>query len=199
MSEIKNIFDEIIVSTDSIKYKRIALEIPKIKCVIRPKKISEAHSPDIEWIRHLNSKIFINKEDALFILRPSSPLRTINFILKAWDTFKGTFGFYDSLRAVKKVDKHPGKMWIIQSDMLFPLFPFHIDGTPWHSSQTAVLPEVFEQTASLEILWGSTLIKKNSLAGNIIMPFIASGNDAFDINNLYDFERFKEIIYGQKN
>ena len=130
-------------------------------------------------------------DDVVFILRPTSPLRDKDFIRSAWENFKKSGDQYDSMRAVAEVDQHPGKMWSIVDGDLMPLFPFSLNDVPWHSNQSAILPKVYKQTASLEIVWVSTIKQKNSLSGTRIMPLICDGKNAFDINSQDDLNMAK--------
>lgn len=181
-AEETGIFDKIIVSTDSIRYKKIISELSACDIRIRPVSISGDFSPDIQWLQDVFVHFNLSSDDALFILRPTSPLRTVRFIVDAWENFSKSEQEYHSLRAVTRAEIHPGKMWTIVNGELFPLYPFTIEGVPWHSNQTALLPPIYQQTASLEIVWGSTIIDYQSLSGTRIMPWICNGFDAFDIN-----------------
>jgi N-acylneuraminate cytidylyltransferase len=94
----------------------------------------------------------------------------------------------DSIRAVEKTSLHPGKMWRMNGPFMTPLLPFEQDGTPWHSSQMAVLPEVYVQNASLEIARYSCFADTGSIAGNCIVPFLTTEPEGFDINYPLDLE-----------
>ena len=181
-------FDNVYVSTDSIKYRDILSGNEGLDFHMRSEEISGDKSPDIDWVSALVTEKGLREDDALFLLRPTSPLRTKEFVISAWQKFQNCFATYDSLRAVTKVTNHPGKMWTVIDNQLMPLYPFTIDGVPWHSNQTANLPLVFMQTASLEIIWGRTILNLNSLSGNRIMPHICETDDAFDVNVAEDME-----------
>lgn len=182
------IFDEIIVSTDSTKYKEIVEGISNSKVRHRPHEISGDRSPDIEWVTDICVNYAVQPNDALFLLRPTSPLRTEEFVHGAWQKFNKSQKSYDSLRAVKKTDTHPAKMWSIIGDDLLPLFPFEQFEVPWHSNQTSALPPVYQQTASLEIFWGRTPLITNSISGTRILPYLCEGFDAFDVNSQEDID-----------
>lgn len=189
------IFDKIIVSTDSKKYKKIC-ESYGVKVIIRPKKISNSDSPDIEWIKH-SLKQLNTKYKYFFILRPTSPFRKVSTLKKAWKQFKS--GNFHSLRSVQKSTAQPGKMWVIRNKYMFPLLPFlNQKKIPWHSCQSFELPEVFLQDASLEIGNISKTIENNTIAGEIISPFINNSLEGFDINTPEDLELAKKIIENNK-
>lgn len=196
VSEV-NIFDRVIVSTDSSRYEGIIRKIAQCDVRIRPNQISGDTSPDIQWVLDIFDYYDLSTDDALFILRPTSPLRSASFVIDAWKQFSENRARYDSLRAVKKVESHPGKMWTIMNGDLLPLFPFTVDGVPWHSNQTAALPPLYQQTASLEIVWGSTIKRLGSLSGTRILPYVCSGVDAFDVNVPLDLEIMKNYIQAE--
>ena len=62
-------------------------------------------------------------------------------------------------------------MWIVKNDFMMPMLPFSEKNVPWHSMQYKSLPEVFIQTASLELLNVEKTIKLNQLAGEMVIPF----------------------------
>ena len=88
----------------------------------------------------------------------------------------------DTLRAVRPVTEHPGKMWVKQKDCIVPLIPLSLSGIPFHSNQTNTLFEVFVQDASLEIFTIQTFLDSNSITGSKIVPFFAMGREGFDLN-----------------
>ena len=183
-----NMFDDIILSTDSEKYKSLLSHNETLNFHMRTPELSGDYSPDIDWVSALMREKKLAEEDALFLLRPTSPLRSKEFIRSAWKNFQTCFRSFDSLRAVTKATNHPGKMWTVIDGQLMPLYPFKINDVPWHSNQTSSLPPVFMQTASLEIIWGRTILSLNSLSGSRIMPHICESDDAFDINIPEDIE-----------
>ena len=67
-----------------------------------------------------------------------------------------------------------------------PLMPFTLNNTPWHSNQTNALPEIYVQNASLEISYSKNVFFKNSISGEIVIPFVTNGIEGFDINNPED-------------
>ena len=128
-------------------------------------------------------------------LRPTSPFRTSKTIERAWKQFVNTEGAH-SLRAVELCGQHPGKMWTIQGSTMSPLFPFSLDGVPWHSNQYANLPEIYVQNASLELCWKSTVEKYGSISGESVIPFLTRELEGIDINSDADF-RLAEDLIGQ--
>ena len=190
------VFESVVVSTDSDAYAAIATHYGAEVPGLRPAEIATSTSPDIEWIvhtlKHLQSQG--RQYDCFSILRPTSPFRRPDTIRRAWSAFSNDVGV-DSLRAVEKVKQHPGKMWAVRGNRMTPLLPLsRADGTPWHSSQMASLPEIYVQNASLEIAWSRVALEDGTIAGNVVMPFLTDEAEGFDINDMSDWWYAEHLI-----
>jgi N-acylneuraminate cytidylyltransferase len=189
------IFEAVICATDSERYADIAryygAEVP----FLRSPDISGDHSPDIEWVEWMLNRLEAVglSFDAFSILRPTSPFRLPNTIRRAWDAFCSDLSA-DALRAVEKTPQHPGKMWVIRESRLLPVFPFLNASTPWHSCQYAALPEIYVQDASLEIAWTRIPLKKGTICGESIIPFVSAEYEGFDINRCEDWWTAEYLI-----
>ena len=183
------IFEDVIVSTDSDEYRAIALEYGASVPFVRPAEMAGDRSPDIEWVRHalgtLQEKGALT--DAFAILRPTNPFRSAETIRRAWAQFVED-GEADSLRAVEKCSQHPAKMWRIDGPRMTPVMENpDKDGVPWHSSQYPSLPSIHMQNASLEIAWSRVPLMQGSIAGEAIMPFVSKNFEGFDLNRPEDW------------
>ena len=87
-----NIFNEIIVSTDSPEIKEISEYYGANVPFIRPKEYAKDTSPDIEWVKHSLDHLKNSGADydIFSILRPTSPFRKPETILRAFNLFKST-------------------------------------------------------------------------------------------------------------
>jgi N-acylneuraminate cytidylyltransferase len=182
------VFDAFICATDSEKYAEIDIKYGAEVPFMRSTQISDDKSPDIDWVismlQYLKSK---GREYEVFsILRPTSPFRLPSTIQRAWQLFIEN-RTADSLRGIEKCKQHPGKMWVVRGNRMLPVMPFTLNGTPWHSSQYAALPEIYAQDASIEIAWSRIALEQHTIAGEVIIPFISQGLEGFDINALEDW------------
>ena len=194
-----SLFDRVIVATDNKKYQEIAVyygaEVPKL----RPDNISSSESPDIEWLLWAIKEFKIPTENhSIALLRPTSPLRSSDELIKAWKHFLQNT-HCDSLRAVSITNDHPGKMWVLKEQLMYPLLPYELDKVPWHSNQTKKLPKIYVQNASLEIIKVESILKHSSISGDVILPFISHGLNGYDINNIEDFEFLEFLISKNEN
>lgn len=188
------IFDKVICATDDEEYAEIAryygAEVP----ILRPKEISNDKSSDFEWVNWLLSYLLNQglSYEYFSILRPTSPFRTSETIIRAWEQFK--LSGADSIRAVEICKQHPGKMWVLNEDRIYPLLPFKINEQPWHSTQFAALPQIFVQNASLEIASVEAVLKYKNISGYSVSPFITQGEEGFDINDEFDWWKAEKLL-----
>ena len=176
------LFESVIVSTDTDDIANIARQYGAEVPFLRPAEFAGDTSPDIEWLEHAIAELERRGRtwDCFSLLRPTSPFRTADTIRRAWTLFTSQDGV-DSLRAIEKCAQHPGKMWIVRGQRMFPLMPFGPEAQPWHSTPYQALPLVYVQNASLEIAWTRVVRDKRSIAGDVLVPFLTEGYEGFDI------------------
>ena len=199
------VFSSVIVSTDSEEIAAIARHYGAEVPFLRPVAFGTDTSPDIEWLGHALTELRAGGRswDAFSLLRPTSPFRSAAAIRRAFDHFVSQAGA-DSLRAVEKCTQHPGKMWVIRGDRMFPLLPFGLvspkpqsgegGDQPWHSTPYQALPLVYVQNASLEIAWTRVVFERRTIAGDVVVPFITEAHEGFDINDPYDWMVAERLI-----
>ena len=198
------IFESVIVSTDSEEIADVARHYGAEVPFLRPAGLASDTSPDIEWLDHaLRTLRDAGRQwDAFSLLRPTSPFRTAATIGRAWDLFVAQEGV-DSLRAIEKCAQHPGKMWVVRGQRMYPLLPFtsraaSVNGrtseVPWHSTPYQALPPVYVQNASLEIAWTRVVLEQGSLAGDVVVPFVTEGYEGFDINDPTDWMVAERLV-----
>lgn len=147
----------------------------------RPDEFAVDHSPDIEWI--VQSLGWIEKEciydkgpDFFAILRPTSPFRTADTIIRAWEEYRpGTW-----MKAMEPVSQHPHKMWKIYHKYAWSNSP--LSKISNHSLPTQLLPEYYVQNGALEIRPCS-----NPEPFENVQPFLTQGAEGLDINTEYDW------------
>ena len=171
------LFAAVVVSTDSEEIatvaRRYGAEVPGL----RPTAIAGATSPDIEWVRH----VLDGTDWRVFsLLRPTSPFRTAATIRRAWDAFMAV-PEADSLRAVRPVREHPGKMWRVTGELMEPFLPQPPGEVPTHSRQTAALEPLYVQDSSLEIAW-TRIVADGEIAGRRVVPFFCEGHEGLSID-----------------
>jgi CMP-N,N'-diacetyllegionaminic acid synthase len=168
------VFGAVLVSTDSDRYAAIARHYGADVPGLRPVEFSGELADGGQ------------SYDAFSLLRPTSPCRKPETIRRAWTQFLEERDA-DSLRAVEKCEQHPGKMWVIDGTRMRPFAPQGPGPAPYHSMQYAALPPVYVQNASLEIAWTRVPLEMDSIAGEVLTPFLTERDEGFDVNRPRDW------------
>ncbi len=186
------VFRAIVVSTDSEEIAAVARRYGADVPGLRPAELATSTSPDIEWVVGAMQD---RAEDAFSILRPTSPFRSADTIRRAWAQLRSLGDAADSIRAVERVKQHPGKMWVVEGDLMRPLLDQPAGGTPWHSMQYQALPVVHVQNSSLEIAWRSVLDgPRPSIAGERVAPFLTEGVEGLSIDYPEDVVEAERLV-----
>jgi CMP-N,N'-diacetyllegionaminic acid synthase len=187
-----DVFDLVRVSTDSPEIAEIAeaygADVPRL----RPADMATASSPDVDWVLEAMRDL---DHDAFSILRPTSPFRQAHTIRRAWELLLALEDRADSVRAVEPVRQHPGKMWIVESELMRPLLPQEPGVVPSYSRQAKVLPQVYVQNSSLEIAWRRVLEGgMPEIAGPRVAPFMTEGWEGFSIDYPEDLDAAERAV-----
>jgi CMP-N,N'-diacetyllegionaminic acid synthase len=194
-ARLAEVFDAVVVSTDSEEIAAVAerygAEVPSL----RPEEMATSTSPDIEWLRHTLAELSSSGRtfEVFSLLRPTSPFRGPETIRRAFEQLVALGEKADSVRAVRPVREHPGKMWVVEGDLMRPLLD-QPDGVPLHSRQFASLPPVYVQDSSLEIAWMRAVDEHDSISGEQLAPFLTEGVEGFSIDYPDDWRLAEELI-----
>lgn len=194
-AQMAEVFDAVIVSTDSAEIAEVAAEYGAEVPGLRPPEMASATSPDIDWVRHTMGRLAgEGREPEVFsLLRPTSPFRGPDTIRRAFDQLVSLAEEADSLRAVQLCREHPGKMWVVEGDLMKPLLD-QPAGTPYHSSQYQSLPRIHVQNSSIEMAWSRALSDHDSIAGERVAAFFTDEAEGFSIDYPDDWRRAEEMI-----
>ena len=135
--------------------------------------MASSTSPDIEWIRHTIAMLEADgrRYDDVLAAAPDEPVsRRPTSIRRAYEQLVALGDRADSVRAVRLCREHPGKMWVVEDDLMRPLLD-QPDGVPLHSRQYKSLPEVYVQDSSIEFAWTRAVTDHDSIAGETVAPF----------------------------
>ena len=187
--QIKEKSSEIICSTDSLKIKKIAktqgVEVP----YIRPKKISGKYSRDIEFVNFTLKKFF--QDGIIFkyglILRPTSPKRSEEILLKAFKIFKSKK--YDSMRSIVESPYPVHKLWFLKKDLLQSVIKTNI--YEHYNAPRQILRKTYAQSGNFEFFKINYKKKIRSISGKKIGYYITPKKFENDIDNLQDIKNIK--------
>lgn len=191
-AKIADIFADIWFSSDSMEYLHMAEE-HNVKGIHR-KFPTEDNSPDIDWITNALKHIekFYKKYDYYAILRPTSPFRKPETIVRAWGQLANNPDF-DSLKALTECHTNPYKMFEIvkHDDYRQRAIPLLNDWPNAFTYPTNVFAHrnFASQVGFLDICKWDNIEKHDTHFGEMILPFSVCREEAWDLNTDFDWWR----------
>lgn len=187
----------VLVSTDSPVIAEIALDYGAEVPFMRPGEYAQDLSTDLDVFQH--ALRWLAKEEAYYPdlvvqLRPTSPVRLTRHIStciqKMWQNPEA-----DSLRILTKSPITPFKMWQLSEDQesMKPLLTLANAKEPYNMPRQS-LPTVYWQIGYLDVFKPAVVLEKQSMSGDIILPFIVDQDFAIDIDDLASFLRVETAI-----
>ena len=188
------VFDRIVVSTDSERIAQVARWYGADVPFLRPEEYATSTSPDIEWIAWTLPRLE-EHYDLFAIVRATNPFRGPDVIRRGLEQLLAT-PEADSIRAVELVKQHPGKMWVLDEvgRLMRPLLDqSHLD-VAWHAGQYQALPPVYVQNSALEIAWTRVVAATGTREGRMLAPYLTEGHEGLNIDEEDDFTRAEQLI-----
>tara|TARA_Y100001935_G_scaffold254549_1_gene263958 strand:+ start:15090 stop:15806 length:717 start_codon:yes stop_codon:yes gene_type:complete len=190
--ELKNIFSEIIVSTDDEEIKIISEKYGAKVPFLRPKKISMDETPMVPVLQHAVNyyeSFSRQKIDWICLLQPTNPLRTKNHILNSLElaSKKNT----DSVISFVRVKSHhPMLMKKIINDYIEPYVIKEEEGT----RRQDLKPDAYMRNGAIYLTKRNVLMKDSSIWGKKITPIIMSEKTSISIDSELDFKIVDELL-----
>lgn len=190
--------NRIIVSTDDPAIAAAARECGAETPFVRPSEISQDGSVEIDAFKHALAWLKDHEgyePDMIVKLFVTSPFRKAATIDKAIELLKD-HPDADAVRSVTLCSEHPYKMWTMDKEWLNPFVPF--DGRPKesHTFSYQLLPKVYVQNASIDVVRPSTIWNKGSITGDKILALPMDELESMDVNTQNDFD-FAEFLIAQ--
>lgn len=192
------LIDRVLVSTDSEEIKKISLKAGAEVPFLRPKELSEDHVLDWPVFEHALS--YLKKEenyspDIVVHLRPTSPYRKTEWIDDAIQLLI-EHPEADSVRSVSEPEKHPYRMFTIDSNGLLDPIMKHEHPEPYVLRRQD-LPKIYFYNCVVDITKPHTLFVKKSMTGEKIFPYIMNPEEVMDIDTPADLE-IANILFSKK-
>jgi N-acylneuraminate cytidylyltransferase len=187
----------VIVSTDDEEIAAIARNYGAETPFLRPAEFSRDETPDLPVFQHALRWLGANetyRPQIVVQLRPTSPLRRaahidqcVRQLLKRPDA--------DAVRTVCVPFQNPFKMWVIDAAGLMQ--PLVQTGFPEaYNMPRQALPEVYWQTGYVDAAWTATILHKNSMTGERILPLVIDPSEWIDIDSPDDWRRAERMLEG---
>lgn len=185
----------VVVSTDDEEIAAIARSYGAETPFLRPAEYSRDDTPDLPVFQHalrwLETKEGYRPE-IVVQLRPTSPLR------RTWHIDQAVLRLIehpeaDAVRTVCTPFQNPFKMWRIDAaGFMVPLVASEIPEA--YNQPRQALPEVYWQTGYVDAAWTDTILAKNSMTGDRILPLIISPEEWIDIDSPEDWRRAERLL-----
>jgi N-acylneuraminate cytidylyltransferase len=189
----------VIVSTDDEEIAAISRRYGAGTPFLRPAEFAQDHTPDLPVFQHALdwlSDFEGYQPDIVVQLRPTSPLRRVVHINEAvYRLIEHPEA--DSVRSICVPFQNPYKMWRIDPDgYMRPLLQTQFR-EPYNLPRQA-LPEVYWQTGYVDAAWTDTILDKNSMTGDRILPLVIDPSEWIDIDSPDDWRRAERLLeYGE--
>jgi CMP-N-acetylneuraminic acid synthetase len=163
--------------------KKLGIQVP----FVRPFELSLDNTPSIDVVVHAlkwyaNQNIFF---DAICLLQPTSPFRTVNFLDNAIKKFIESGS--DSLVSVQKVPHEFNPHWTFEADKKGNLKI--ATGESNIIGRRQDLPQTYHRDGSIYIVKTAVILEKNSLYGEKI-AFIESPQECYvNIDTISDWDK----------
>ena len=185
----------VIVSTDDEEIAEVARNYGAEVPFLRPEEFSRDNTPDLPVFQHALEWLQSKEEyrpKIVVQLRPTSPLRRKELIdqavLRLLERPEA-----DSIRTICIPFQNPYKMWRISADgFMKPLLSINLP-EPYNLPRQA-LPEIYWQTGYVDAAWSETILDKNSMTGDAILPLVIGAEEWIDIDSPDDWVRAERLF-----
>ena len=182
--------DRVICSTDSPATAEIAeaygAEVPGL----RPAELAGDSAHDIGFVEHALDSWLGDDTEFLVLLRPPNPLRRGTSIAGALESLKNS-AWADSIRALRPVSEHPGKMWRVDDQGEATTY---LDQGGSYNGPTQDLEKVYIQSSALEIVRTDVVKRTRTISGDRVMALELLGYEGFDVNSALDWMVIENLI-----
>lgn len=186
----------LIVSTDDEDIARVSRKYGAEVPFLRPKELAEDDTPDLPVFQHALKWLKENEDytpDIIVHLRPTSPFRKAEHIDAGIELLTKDKKA-DSVRSVCQPGQTPYKMWKMRDGYLVPLLTLEEKAMEPYNMPRQKLPIVYWQTASVDVTRYNTIMGKNSMTGERILPLIIDEEYSIDLDSETDFRIAEEIM-----
>jgi CMP-N-acetylneuraminic acid synthetase len=185
----------LIVSTDDGEIAELAQRYGAEVPFLRPGEFSQDFTPDLPVFQHAIQWLKENQgyqPEIVVQLRPTSPLRRVSHIDMAVNQLR-LRPEADSIRTVCVPFQNPFKMWRIEPDGFMQPLLNTGDPEPYNLPRQ-VLPEIYWQTGYVDAAWTRTIMGKNSMTGDRILPLVIDASEWIDIDSSSDWRRAELLL-----
>ena len=188
----------VIVSTDDLEIAEVARAYGAEVPFLRPAELAQDSTLDLPVFQHALAWLTANEAyapDVVVQLRPTSPIRPVWLVDEAVHILL-EHPEADSVRGVVPAGQNPHKMWRIdlQTGQMKNLLD--VPGVPEpYNAPRQFLPPVYWQTGHIDVIRPVTILEKNSMSGEVILPVMIDPRYTVDIDSLADWARAEWLVW----
>jgi len=188
----------VIVSTDDPQIAEAAREYGAEVPFMRPDELAQDSTLDLPVFQHALAWLIANEAyapEVVVHLRPTSPVRPVGLVDEAVRLLL-TNPEADSVRGVVPAGQNPHKMWRIdlKSGQMRNLLDVPGLAEPYNAPRQA-LPPVFWQTGHIDAIRPATILEKESMSGEVILPVKIDPRYTVDIDGPSDWQRAEWLVW----
>ena len=185
-----------IVSTDDEEIAEVARACGAETPFLRPAEFAQDTTTDFPVFTHALGWLKEHEGYAPEIvvqLRPTSPIRPPDCVDQAVQLLLD-HAEADSVRGIVPSGQNPFKMWRVdESGQMRPLLTVPGLAEPYNAPRQS-LPQTYWQTGHIDAIRTRTILEKNSLSGEVILPLHIDPRYTIDIDTLRDWDRAEWLI-----
>ncbi len=187
----------VIVSTDDEEIAAVARSYGAQTPFLRPAELAQDQTTDLPVFQHALGWLAEQEgycPQVVVQLRPTSPVRPPDCVDRASQALL-TDPQADSVRGVVPSGQNPHKMWRIdpQTNHMTSLLSVPGIAEPYNAPRQA-LPPVYWQTGHIDAIRSATILQKNSMSGQVILPLVIDPRYTVDIDTMNDWRRAEWLI-----
>jgi len=192
-----NVFDEVVVSTDSPEIAEVAVECGALVPFSRPPELSLDHVWSRDALKHAVvecERLFEKKYDYVVELPCVAPLRGAFHIKEAHKKLVTT-GADSVISVCRMQDKHPVRMKKIVDDTIQDFCSLHPEG---EGSRRQDLEPCYIRNGAIYAMTRDCIVEKFSRNGDVSRPYIMDELVSVNIDSMIDLVTAKAIMLGVK-
>ena len=183
----------VIISTDDAGIAGVARENGVDSPFVRPEHLSQDDTPTLPVIQHAIAWLEEHDgycPDAVMLLQPTSPLRRAEHIDGAVDVMDRTNA--DTVVSVVEVPHHYSPASLMSIDDRGRLAPYESGPMVLRRQDKPVL--YARNGPAVLLVRRSTLIEQDTLYGENTQPYLMSGLDSFDVDDMSDLVIIESLM-----
>ena len=189
-----NLISRVIVSTDSDRIRKLCLELGAEAPFLRPGELALDETTDLPVFQHALEWLSRNENyhpEIVVHLRPTTPLRRKEKVDDAIEILIDNPDA-DSVRSVSSPFQNPFKMWKKTQTYLESLVDIGMH-EPYNQSRQK-LPLVYWQNGYVDVTRPETIIEKDSMTGDKILPYIMEEKFIVDIDHTISLKMAEMLL-----